>query len=53
MRSSARGYVLKDTDDLEIARAILAVDNVSNLFGKLQVADQAQAIVKARDAGLK
>ena len=25
---------------------------VSNIFGKLQVADRAQAIVKARDAGL-
>ncbi|MEZ4659059.1 MAG: LuxR C-terminal-related transcriptional regulator [Caldilineaceae bacterium] len=26
---------------------------VSNIFSKLQVADRAQAIVKARDAGLK
>ena len=26
---------------------------VSNIFSKLQVADRAQAIVKAREAGLK
>ena len=26
---------------------------VSNIFSKLQVADRAQAIVKARDAGLR
>lgn len=117
MRAGARGYVLKDMDDVEIARAIVAVGNgeaifspaiaerlmsffsarpalpveifpelteserqvlrlmaqgvnneeiaqrlsfthktvrnyVSNIFGKLQVADRAQAIVKAREAGL-
>jgi DNA-binding NarL/FixJ family response regulator len=118
MRGGARGYVLKDMDDEEIERAILAVGNgeaifspaiatrmmsffstrpdlppeifpdltesernvlrlmaqganndaiaqqlslsrktirnyVSNIFSKLQVADRAQAIVKARDAGLR
>jgi DNA-binding NarL/FixJ family response regulator len=118
MRSGARGYVLKDMNDEEIKRAILAVGsgeaifspaiaqrmisffadrpastadifpdltdserNVlklmaqglsneaiarqlgfsvktvrnysSNIFSKLQVADRAQAIVKAREAGLK
>lgn len=117
MRGGARGYVLKDMDDDEITRAIVAVGNgeaifspaiaqrmmsffsarpdvpidifpeltesernvlrlmaqgtsneaiaqrlslssktvrnyVSNIFSKLQVADRAQAIVKARDAGL-
>ncbi|MCB0165743.1 MAG: response regulator transcription factor [Anaerolineae bacterium] len=117
MRGGARGYVLKDMDDDDITRAILAVGNgeaifspaiaqrmmnffsarpalpshifpeltesernvlrlmaqgtsneaiaqqlslssktvrnyVSNIFSKLQVADRAQAIVKARDAGL-
>ena len=117
MRGGARGYVLKDMNDDEITRAILAVGNgeaifspaiaqrmmnffaarpdlpadifpeltesernvlrlmaqgtsneaiahqlslsnktvrnyVSNIFSKLQVADRAQAIVKARDAGL-
>ena len=122
MRGGARGYVLKDMDDEDIARAILAVGNgdaifspaiaerlmnffnalacaagcfealprhlragkrgasalyrpaastmdrqrrtslsfstktvrnyVSNIFSKLQVADRAQAIVKARKAGL-
>ena len=117
MRAGARGYVLKDTDDEVISRAILAVGSgeaifspaiavrmirffsarpalppelfpelteseravlrlvaqganneaiaqqlsfttktvrnyVSNIFSKLQVADRAQAIVKARAAGL-
>ena len=117
MRGGALGYVLKDMNDDEITRAILAVGNgeaifspaiaqrmmnffsarpdlpvdifpeltesernvlrlmaqgtnneaiaqqlslstktvrnyVSNIFSKLQVADRAQAIVKARDAGL-
>ena len=116
MRGGARGYVLKDMNDDEIIRAIVAVGNseaifspaiaqrmmhffatrpdvptdifpeltesernvlrlmaqgtsneaiaqqlslssktvrnyVSNIFSKLQVADRAQAIVKARDAG--
>ena len=118
MRAGARGYMLKDTQDEEMERAILAVGNgeaifspaialrminffaarpptmpelfpelttserevlklmaqglnneaiahqlslsiktirnySSNIFSKLQVADRAQAIVKARDAGLK
>lgn len=118
MRAGARGYVLKDTDDEDITRAILAVGRgeaifspaiaarmmsffsarpalpieifpeltesernvlklmaqganneaiaqqlsftpktvrnyVSNIFSKLQVADRAQAIVKAREAGLE
>ena len=118
MRAGARGYVLKDMDDADIARAILAVGSgdaifspaiaerlmnffnarpalpielfpdltpsernvlklmaqgasndaiahqlsfstktvrnyVSNIFSKLQVADRAQAIVKARSAGLQ
>jgi DNA-binding NarL/FixJ family response regulator len=118
MCAGARGYVLKDTQDEEMERAILAVGNgeaifspaiarrmidffadrppamanlfpelttsegnvlklmaqglsneaiahqldfsiktvrnySSNIFSKLQVADRAQAIVKARDAGLK
>jgi DNA-binding NarL/FixJ family response regulator len=118
MRAGARGYVLKDMNDGDITRAILAVGHgeaifspaiaqrmmsffsarpalppdifpeltdsernvlrfmaqganneaiaqqlslssktvrnyVSNIFSKLQVADRAQAIVKARDAGFK
>lgn len=118
MRAGARGYVLKDTQDKEMERAILAVGNgeaifspaiaqrmmsffaartvetavsfpeltdsernvlklmaqgvsnegiahqlgfsvktvrnySSNIFSKLQVADRAQAIVKAREAGLR
>jgi DNA-binding NarL/FixJ family response regulator len=117
MRSGARGYVLKDMDDDEMTRAILAVGHgeaifspaiaarmmtffanrpappampfpdltesernvlrlvargmpndaiaaqlafspktvrnyISSIFGKLQVADRAQAVVRARDAGL-
>ncbi len=117
MRAGARGYVLKDMDDDDITRAILAVGRgdaifspaiaarmmtffgtsspqpipmfpeltesernvlrlmakglsndtiaqqlalspktvrnyISNIFNKLQVADRAQAIVRARDAGL-
>ncbi|MBC8163119.1 MAG: response regulator transcription factor [Roseiflexaceae bacterium] len=116
MRAGARGYVLKDMDDDEMTRAILAVGHgeaifspaiaarmmhffanrpsqspvfpdltesernvlrlmsqglandliavrlalspktvrnyISNIFSKLQVADRAQAIVRARDAGL-
>jgi DNA-binding NarL/FixJ family response regulator len=115
MRAGARGYVLKDMDDEDLGRALLAVGNgeaifsaaiagrmmrffdqrpaaaplfpelsvserkvleliaqgennqsiaerlalspktvrnyISNIFGKLQVADRAQAIIKARDAG--
>ena len=27
-------------------------NNITNIFGKLQVADCAQAIIRARDAGL-
>ncbi len=118
LRAGARGYVLKDMNDEDITRAIVAVGNgeaifspaiasrmigffaarpalpvevfpdltesernvlrlmaqgasndaiahqlgfspktvrnyVSNIFSKLQVADRAQAIVKARDAGLE
>ncbi len=114
LRAGARGYVLKDTDDEEMTRAILAVGNgeaifspaiatrimaffagrtaepfpgltssernvlqlmarglpneaiatrlslssktvrnyVSNIFGRLHVASRAQAIVRARDAGI-
>jgi DNA-binding NarL/FixJ family response regulator len=118
LRAGARGYVLKDTDEDEMIRAIRAVGNgeaifspavakrvlayfavsrreapqlfptlterereilrllaqgksnpaiaaelflssktvanhVSNIFGKLQVADRAEAIIRARDAGLR
>jgi DNA-binding NarL/FixJ family response regulator len=118
MRAGARGYILKDTDEADISRAILSVGRgdavfgaaiasrviayfnspsirhsepfpeltdsernvlrlmasgannleiahqlslsnktirnyVSNIFSKLRVADRAQAIIKAREAGLK
>jgi DNA-binding NarL/FixJ family response regulator len=117
LRAGARGYVLKDTDEADMIRAIRAIaageslfspavatrvlaffahprpvapqafpsltererdilhllargksnaaiaaelslspktiaNNVSNIFGKLQVADRAEAIVRAREAGL-
>lgn len=38
-------------DRLAISPKTLS-NHISNIFGKLQVADRAQAIVKARDAGL-
>ena len=44
LRAGARGYVLKDTEDEEMARAILS---------KLRVASRAQVIVRARDAGIR
>jgi len=118
LRAGASGYVLKDMDDVEITRAILAVGNgeaifspaiaermmnffstrsmlpaeifpelteselkvlklmshgvsneqiaqqlslsvktvrnyISNIYSKLQVADRAQAVIKAREAGLE
>src|SRR6266567_3164657 len=95
LRAGARGYVLKDTKEEEMVRAIRAVGSgkaifptlterereilqliargstnhdiakhlalsvktvnnyVSNIFSKLQVADRAQAIIRARDAGLE
>jgi DNA-binding NarL/FixJ family response regulator len=38
----------------ELALSVKTVNNyVSNIFSKLQVADRAQAIIRARDAGLK
>jgi DNA-binding NarL/FixJ family response regulator len=48
----AQGY-----DNPEIARRLVisiktARNHVSNIFSKLQVADRAQAIIRARDAGL-
>ncbi len=118
LRAGARGYILKDTDEADMIRAIRAIaagdslfsaavasrvlaffarsrpvapqhfpsltdrehdilrqlaqgkpnaaiaahlglsvktiaNNVSNIFGKLQVADRAEAIVRAREAGLR
>ena len=48
MRSGARGYLLKGA--LKSEKTIR--NNVSNILNKLQVIDRAQAVVKARDAGL-
>jgi DNA-binding NarL/FixJ family response regulator len=48
----AEGY-----NNTEIARRLVISgktvrNHVSNIFNKLQVADRAQAIIRARDAGL-
>jgi DNA-binding NarL/FixJ family response regulator len=48
----AQGY-----NNAEIARVLViniktVRNHVSNIFSKLQVADRAQAIIRARDAGL-
>lgn len=65
MKAGARGYVLKDAQKTTMLQAIHAVGRgeaifspntvrnyVSNVFSKLQVADRAQAIIRAREAGL-
>src|SRR5688500_4851926 len=56
VRAGARGYLLKGADQEEVVRAITTVaaggNNVSNVLTELQVADRAEAIVRAREAGL-
>ena len=52
MRAGASGYVVKGARQDEILRAIRAVAAGEAIFGKLQVADRAEAIIRARDAGL-
>lgn len=49
--------VARGRNNTEIARALFISgktvrDHVSNVFAKLQVTDRAQAIVRAREAGL-
>ena len=51
------GLIAQGYNNAEIARQLfLSVktvrNHVSNIFSKLQVADRAQAIIRARDAGL-
>ena len=60
MRAGARGYLLKGAEQDEILRGIRAIaekltlspktvrNHVSNIFGKLQVAGRAEAIIRAR-----
>ena len=48
MRAGARGYVLKDAEQDDLFRATPGASTLT----KLQVADRAQAILRARDAGL-
>ena len=49
--------IARGLTNVEIAeRLVLSVktvqNHVSNIFGKLQIADRAQAAIRARDAGL-
>jgi len=43
---------LPQKEMLPIGKARTVSNHISNIFNKLQVADRAQAIVKARQAGL-
>jgi DNA-binding NarL/FixJ family response regulator len=57
MRAGARGYLLKGQKNPEIAaRLVLSPktvrNHVTNILSKLQVADRAEAIIRAREAGL-
>jgi DNA-binding NarL/FixJ family response regulator len=50
--------IAQGTNNSQIAEKLVISDktvrnHVTNIFGKLQVADRAQAIIKARDAGLR
>jgi DNA-binding NarL/FixJ family response regulator len=48
----ARGHSnAQIADELSLSRKTIR-NHVSNIFGKLQVADRAQAIIRARDSGL-
>jgi DNA-binding NarL/FixJ family response regulator len=52
LRLMAKG-LNNDTIALQLALSPKTVRNyISNIFSKLQVADRAQAIVRAHDAGL-
>ncbi len=51
------GLIAKGHSNLEIAKALVIShktvrNHVSNIFSKLQVADRAHAIIRARDAGM-
>ena len=48
----AQGYNNNDIADKLVLSPKTVRNNVSNIFSKLQVADRAQAIVRARAAGL-
>jgi DNA-binding NarL/FixJ family response regulator len=48
----AQGHNNNDIADRLVLSPKTVRNNVSNIFSKLQVADRAQAIVRARDAGL-
>jgi DNA-binding NarL/FixJ family response regulator len=52
------GLIAQGHNNTEIAERLALRDktvrnNITNIFSKLQVADRAQAIVRARDAGMK
>ena len=48
----ARGYSNGDIARQLVLSQKAVANHVSNIFSKLQVADRAQAIVRAREAGL-
>ena len=64
MRAGALGHVLKGAPPTDMIRAVAAIaarlgpaantvsNHISNIFGKLQVASRAEAIVRARSAEL-
>jgi DNA-binding NarL/FixJ family response regulator len=52
VRLIAQGHSNYEIAD-QLALSVKTVQNhVSNIFGKLQVADRAQAVIRARQAGL-
>ena len=48
----AQGHNNSEIAERLLLRIKTVQNHVSNIFSKLQVADRAQAIVRARDAGL-
>jgi DNA-binding NarL/FixJ family response regulator len=48
----AQGVSNKEIAEKLVISMKTVSNHITNIFGKLQVADRAQAIVRARDAGL-
>ena len=48
----AQGFSNKEIAEKLVISMKTASNHITNIFGKLQVADRAQAIIRARDAGL-
>ena len=49
----AKGHTNQEISELLVLSLKTVRNHVSNIFSKLQVADRAQAIIRAREAGLK